>query len=352
MSDNGYYVVSGGAIIMRIYLVRRLLLIIPTFIGITLMVFVITRFVPGGPIERMIAQAQQASAARGMQRMNEMPLSESQLDQLKKYYGFDKPVIVGYFQWLGNVLTLNLGDSTRYYEPVWGIIKSKLPISLFYGLMAMIITYSVCIPLGILKAIKHRAFIDNITSVIVFIGYAIPNYVVAIILLLVFSSWLDIFPLGGFTGDNFHELGFFGKIKDVLYHAVLPLAAYMAGSFALMTFMMKNALLDNMASDFVRTAIAKGESYRGAILNHALRNSLIPLATHFGNNISLILTGSYLVEKIFNIDGIGLLGLESVTERDYPVVMGILVISSLLFMIGNILSDICVAVVDPRVKYE
>ena len=337
---------------MKVYLIRRFLLIIPTFIGITLMVFAITRFVPGGPIERMIAQAQQASAAKGMQRMNEMPLSAGQLEQLKKYYGFDKPVVISYIQWLGKVLTLDLGDSTRYYEPVWGIIKSKLPVSLFYGIMAMIITYSVCIPLGIIKALRHRASIDNITSVIVFTGYAIPNYVVAIILLMVFSSWLDVFPLGGFTGDNFNELGFFGKIWDVLYHSVLPLVSYMAGSFAVMTFMMKNALLDYMAADFIRTAIAKGENYRGAILNHALRNSLIPLATHFGNNISLILTGSYLVEKIFNIDGIGLLGLESVTERDYPVVMGILVISSLLFMIGNILSDICVAVVDPRVKYE
>lgn len=337
---------------MKVYLIRRFLLIIPTFIGITLMVFVITRFVPGGPIERMIAQAQQASAARGMQRMSEMPLSSEQLAQLKKYYGFDKPVIVSYFQWLGNVVTLNLGDSTRYYEPVWGIIKSKLPVSLFYGIMAMIITYSVCIPLGVLKALKHRASIDNITSVIVFIGYAIPNYVVAIVLLMVFSSWLNVFPLGGFTGENFNELGFIAKIIDVFYHAVLPLVSYMAGSFAVMTFMMKNSLLDHMASDFIRTAIAKGENYRGAILNHALRNSLIPLATHFGNNISLILTGSYLVEKIFNIDGIGLLGLESLIEHDYPVVMGILVISSILFMVGNILSDICVALVDPRIKYE
>lgn len=337
---------------MKVYLIRRFLLIIPTFIGITLMVFVITRFVPGGPIERMIAQAQQASAARGMQRMSEMPLSSEQLAQLKKYYGFDKPVIVSYFQWLGNVVTLNLGDSTRYYEPVWGIIKSKLPVSLFYGIMAMIITYSVCIPLGVLKALKHRASIDNITSVIVFIGYAIPNYVVAIVLLMVFSSWLNVFPLGGFTGENFNELGFIAKILDVFYHAVLPLVSYMAGSFAVMTFMMKNSLLDHMASDFIRTAIAKGENYRGAILNHALRNSLIPLATHFGNNISLILTGSYLVEKIFNIDGIGLLGLESLIEHDYPVVMGILVISSILFMVGNILSDICVALVDPRIKYE
>lgn len=337
---------------MSAYIIRRLLLIIPTFIGITLMVFVITRFVPGGPIERMIAEAQQSSIGRGFNRMNASPLSESQLQELKKYYGFDKPVIVSYLNWLKNVAVFDLGNSTRYYEPVWVIIRSKLPVSLFYGIMAMIITYSVCIPLGILKAIKHRTTVDNVTSVIIFTGYAIPNYVVAVILLMVFSSWLDIFPLGGFTGDNFHVLTFWGKVIDLLYHAVLPLIAYMAGSFAVMTFMMKNSLLDNMASDFIRTAIAKGQSYRGAVMQHALRNSLIPLATHFGNNVSIILTGSYLVEKIFNIDGIGLLGLESVMERDYPVVMGILVISSLLFMIGNILSDICVAIVDPRVKFE
>jgi len=218
--------------------------------------------------------------------------------------------------------------------------------------MAMIITYSICIPLGVLKALRHKTNLDNITSVLVFIGYAIPNYVVAIILLMTFSSWLDIFPMGGFTGNNFHELNFTGKIIDILYHSVLPLIAYMAGSFAVMTFMMKNSLLDYLASDFMRTAIAKGSSYKQAVLKHAFRNSLIPLATHFGNNISIILTGSYLIEKIFNIDGIGLLGLESVVERDYPTVLGILVISSLLFMIGNILSDICVALVDPRVKFE
>jgi microcin C transport system permease protein len=337
---------------MSTYIIRRLLLIIPTFIGITLMVFTITRFVPGGPIERMIAEAQQASIGKGYSRINESPLSESQLLELKRYYGFDKPVIVSYISWFASVAVFDLGQSTRYYEPVWDIIKSKLPVSLFYGIMAMILTYSVCIPLGILKAIKHRTSVDNITSIIVFIGYAIPNYVLAIILLMVFSSWLDIFPLGGFIGNDFHALSLWGKIGDIFYHAILPLIAYMAGSFAVMTFMMKNALLDNMASDFIRTAIAKGQSYRGAIFHHGLRNSLIPLATHFGNNISLILMGSYLVEKIFNIDGMGLLGLESVIERDYPVVMGILVISSLLFMLGNILSDICVAIVDPRVKFE
>jgi microcin C transport system permease protein len=338
---------------MKSYFTRRILLIIPTFLGISLMVFTITRFVPGGPIERMLAQAQQAAASMpGGGRISQAPLSEDQLNELKKYYGFDKPVIVSYFLWLGKVLQFDLGNSTRYYEPVWDIIKSKLPVSLFYGMLAMILTYSICIPLGVLKAIKHRTTIDNTTSIVVFIGYAIPNYVVAIILLITFSSWLDIFPLGGFTSDNFSSLSLFGKIWDLIYHAALPLISYMAGGFAVMTFMMKNSLMDHLASDFVRTAIAKGLPFKKAVFKHAFRNSLIPLATNFGNNISMILMGSYLVEKIFNIDGMGLLGLESVIERDYPVVMGILVISSLLFMIGNILSDVCVAVVDPRVQFK
>ena len=340
---------------MPAYFIRRLLLVIPTFIGITIMVFAITRLVPGGPVERMIAEYQMRSMERGggiSSAGRNQPLSEEQIEELKKYYGFDKPVLVSYFQWLKKVIRFDLGTSTRYYEPVWDIIKSKLPVSLFYGIMAMILTYSVCIPLGILKAIKHKTTIDNTTSIIVFIGYAIPNYIIALILLITFSSWLDIFPLGGFTSDNFSDLSLLGKAGDLIYHAVLPLISYMAGSFAVMTFMMKNTLMDHMASDFVRTAIAKGIPFKRAIFKHATRNSLIPLATSFGNNISLILTGSYLIEKIFNIDGMGLLGLESIVQRDYPVVLGTLVISSLLFLIGNILSDICVALVDPRVKFE
>lgn len=342
---------------MTAYFTRRLLLVIPTFIGITIMVFIITRLVPGGPVERMIAEYQMRSmeggggSGRSSAGQNQ-PLSEEQIEELKEYYGFDKPVLISYFLWLKKVIRFDLGTSTRYYEPVWDIIKSKLPVSLFYGIMAMILTYSVCIPLGILKAIKHKTSIDNATSIIVFIGYAIPNYTIALILLITFSSWLDLFPLGGFSSYNFSELSFLGKSWDILYHAILPLIAYMAGSFAVMTFMMKNTLMDNMASDFIRTAIAKGIPFKRAIFTHATRNSLIPLATSFGNNISLILTGSYLIEKIFNIDGMGLLGLESIVERDYPVVLGTLVISSLLFLIGNILSDICVAIVDPRVKFE
>ncbi|MBW1893903.1 MAG: ABC transporter permease subunit [Deltaproteobacteria bacterium] len=342
---------------MTAYFIRRILLIIPTFIGITVLVFIITRFVPGGPVERMIAQARMmrvtGTDTAGMSSKNQtQPLSDEQIEELKKYYGFDKPVLVSYFLWLGKVLRGNLGVSTRYYDPVWDMIRERIPISLYFGIISLIMVYGVCIPLGIAKAIKHKSVFDNLTSVIVFIGYAIPGWVVGVMMLIFFASYLDIFPLGGLVSEGFEDFSIFRKIIDITWHTILPLTAYVAGSFTVMTFLMKNTLMDNLAADYVRTAIAKGLSFKKAVFRHALRNSLIPMATHFGNNISIILMGSFLIEKVFNINGMGLLGYESVVERDYPVVMGILVISSLLFMIGNILSDICVAIVDPRVHFE
>lgn len=342
---------------MTAYFIRRLLLIIPTFIGITIMVFIITRFVPGGPIERIIAQAQQMPSIQGAgpratTAEQTQPLSEEQIEELKKYYGFDKPVLVSYFLWLGKVLTGDLGTSTRYYDPVWGMIKERIPISLYFGILSLILVYGICIPLGILKAIKHKSSFDNSTSVIVFTGYAIPGWVVGVFMLVFFASHWEIFPLGGLVSDDFEDFTLIGKILDLIWHTILPLIAYVIGSFTVMTLLMKNTLMDNLASDYVRTAISKGLPFRQAVFKHALRNSLIPIATSFGNNISIILSGSFLIETVFNINGMGLLGYESVVERDYPVVMGILVISSLLFMIGNILSDICVAIVDPRVKFE
>lgn len=343
---------------MTTYILRRLLLILPTFLGITVMVFVITRFVPGGPIERMIAQAQQMQSMDGKgvlktsPREQNQPLSEEQIGELKKYYGFDKPVLTSYFLWLKKVLTGDLGVSTRYYDPVWSMIKERIPVSLYFGIITMILVYGVCIPLGIAKAVKHKSYFDNATSVVVFTGYAVPGWVVGVLLLIFFSSYLDIFPLGGLVSENFEELSVFNKTLDILWHTILPLTAYVAGSFTVMTFLMKNTLMDNLSSDYVRTAIAKGLSFKKAVFRHALRNSLIPIATHFGNNISVILMGSFLIEKVFNINGMGLLGYEAIIERDYPVVLGILVISSLLLLIGNILSDICVAIVDPRVRFE
>lgn len=344
---------------MTAYFIRRLLLVIPTFIGITIMVFTITRFVPGGPIERIIADVQAKQAGQdssGSTRVgtagNTQPLSQEQIQKLKEYYGFDKPVLVSYAIWFSKVLKGDLGRSTRYHDPVWGMIREKIPISLYFGILTLILTYGVCIPLGVAKAIKHKTGFDNITSIVIFIGYAIPGWVAGVLMLVLFSSHYDIFPLGGMVSDFFDEMTLIEKIMDIAWHTVLPLFAYMVGSFTVMTLLMKNTLMDNLSSDYVRTAIAKGLPFKKAVLNHAMRNSLIPIATSFGNIISIIIGGSFLVEKVFNINGMGLLGYESVLDRDYPVVMGILVISSLLFLIGNILSDLCVAIVDPRVRFK
>ena len=338
---------------MRDYFIRRSLLIIPTLLGITMLVFMVTRFVPGGPLERAIMEAQQASLSSGVQRAagQGMALSEDQLEQLRVYYGFDKPWYESYVLWVGKIFRGDLGTSYRYNEPVWDVIKQRFPISLFYGLISLFITYLVCIPLGVVKAIGHRSTMDNLTSIIVFAGYAVPGYVLGALLLLFFSVENDWFPMGGFTSLYFDEMSPGEKVLDVLHHATLPLICYLVGSFAVTTMLMKNNLMDNLAADYVRTAVAKGVPFNRAVTGHALRNSLIPIATTFGQNITLLVGGSFLIETIFDIDGFGLLGLTSIFDRDYPVVMGIVFIASLLLLIGNILSDMLVAMVDPRVRF-
>ena len=342
---------------MTAYFIRRLLLVIPTFIGITIMVFTITRFVPGGPIERIISDTRAMQTGQGGSSTSSgpsggQPLSEEQIQKLKEYYGFDKPLLTSYFFWLSKVLQGDLGKSTRYYDPVWDMIKERIPISLYFGILSLIMIYGVCIPLGLAKAVRHKTGFDNITSIIIFMGYAIPGWVAGVLMLVLFSSNYDVFPLGGLVSEFFEEMSLFEKARDITWHTILPLFSYVIGSFTVMTLLMKNTLMDNLSSDYVRTAIAKGLPFKKAVLNHAMQNSLIPIATSFGNNISIILMGSFLIEKVFNINGMGLLGYESILDRDYPVVMGILVISSLLFMVGNILSDLCVAFVDPRVRFK
>lgn len=341
---------------MTAYFIRRLLLVIPTFLGITVMVFTITRFVPGGPIERIIAETRAMSMGEGGPSRagagQGQPLSREQIKKLEAYYGFDKPVLESYGIWLARVLRGDLGRSTRYHDPVWEMIRERIPISLYFGILTLILTYGVCIPLGMAKAVRHNTGFDNISSAVIFTGYAIPGWVAGILMLVLFASHYDAFPLGGLASDFFEEMGLLEKAVDVAWHTVLPLTAYMLGSFTVTTLLMKNTLMDNLAADYVRTAMAKGLPFKQAVFRHALRNSLIPIATSFGNTISVIVMGSFLVEKVFNIDGMGLLGYEAIVDRDYPVVMGILVISSMLFLIGNILSDACVAIVDPRVRFK
>ncbi len=339
---------------MLAYFLRRLLLVVPTFLGITLLVFTMTRFVPGGPVERLLMQAQlaQGETAHAGNSRGGQALSEEQLDELRALYGLDKPMLVAYGDWLSQLVRLELGDSTRYYEPVWDLVRERMPISLFYGLSSFLLSYLVSLPLGILKALRHNSRFDSLSSMLIYAGYALPAYVVGIFLITLFAFKLEWLPMGGFVSDDFELLEGFGpQALDVLKHAVLPLIAYSIGDFAILTMMMKNSLMDNLAADYVRTAVAKGLPFHRAVLDHALRNSLIPIASHFGNIIGLFFAGSFLIEVIFNIDGMGLLGYEALVERDYPVVMGILAMTSLLMLVGNILSDICVALVDPRVRF-
>jgi len=341
---------------MRDYFIRRFLLIPPTLLGITLIVFLITRVVPGGPLERAIMEMQQVDMGGGRgaggPAGGNMAISDAQLEELKAYYGFDKPALVSYGLWLGKVVRGDLGQSYRYNEPVWDIIKSRFPVSLYYGLTTLVITYAISIPLGILKAIRHRSLVDNATSIFIFMGYAVPGYVLGALLLLFFAARLEWFPMGGFTSYDFSDLSLGGKIWDLIRHSTLPLICYLVGSFAVTTLLMKNHLMDNLAADYIRTAIAKGVSFRQAVLKHALRNSLIPIATTFGQNVTLLVTGSFLIETIFDINGFGLLGLSSIFDRDYPVVMGIIFIASLLLLLGNIISDALVALIDPRIRFK
>lgn len=342
---------------MRAYFIRRLLLIIPTFLGITLVSFIIMHIVPGGPIEQAIRQIRmggtfgEGGTSGGFVSSE---LTADAIEQMRENYGFDKPVFARYGLWLWNILRLDLGTSYVYGDPVWDVIKSRLPVSLYFGLIGFSLSYLVCIPLGVMKAVKHKSAFDTITSVLVFVGYATPGFALGIVLLVLFGggSFWNLFPLGGFVSDSFSELSLFGKIWDVLHHTVLPVICYMISSFATLTILMKNSLLEQLTQDYVLTAFAKGLPGRIVVYKHALRNSLIPLATGFGHFLSVILAGSFLIEKVFNIDGMGLLGYTAIVDRDYPVVLGILVISSLLSLLGNILSDVCYILIDPRIDFR
>ena len=339
------------------YFIRRLLLIIPTFIGITMVAFLVMHFVPGGPIERQIMAYRMSMAQEGGGGGlgtfgTEIP--PEALEEMKKFYGFDKPVHIRYLTWLNNIVHLDLGTSYTYQDPVWDVIKSRFPVSIFLGLTGFFLSYLVCIPLGVFKAIRHGSRFDWISSALVFIGYAIPGWALgtALLVFLGGGSFFSVFPLGGFRPQNWESLTLWGKITGQMYHMVLPVLCYMIGSFATQTILTKNSLMENLGQDYVRTAFAKGLDERRVIFVHALRNSLIPIVTGLGHVISLILAGSFLIERVFNIDGMGYLGYTAVLQRDYPVALGILVISSLLMLVGNILSDVVYAVVDPRIRFK
>ena len=343
------------------YFIRRFLLIIPTFLGITLITFIILQMVPGGPLEMELMKLRGMNQQGGDVRTSSgntgqtVTIPESALEEMKKFYGFDEPnYLVRYGKWLGNLAQFNLGRSYVYAEPVWDVIISRFPISIYFGLIGFILTYIVSVPLGVIKAVKNGSPFDFTSSVIVFAGYAMPGFAFGGLMLILFGggSFWDVFPLGGFHSPDWEYLSFFERVTDLLHHTALPVISYMLGSFATLTILTKNSVIENLSQDYVKTAFAKGLSEKRVIFQHALRNSLIPIATGLGHAISLVLAGSFLIEKVFNIDGMGLLGYQSIIQRDYPVVMGILVISSLLLLIGNIISDMLYAVIDPRIRFK
>jgi microcin C transport system permease protein len=336
---------------MRAYFLRRLLLLIPTLIGVTLLVFLVTRFAPGGPLEQAIMRAQTAENGAG-RGSAQGALSDEQMAQLKAYFGYDKPPLVAYGHWLLRLVQGDLGDSFRYGEPVTQVIRDAMPVTLAYGVLSLLITYTVSVPLGILKAMRHRTLIDSVSSVLIFIGYAIPGYAIGALLVVYLSAHLGWFPMGGFVSENWSDLPTGQKALDFIRHAALPLTCYCLGGFAFVSLLTKNQLLDNLAADYVRTAVAKGASFRRAVFNHAFRNSLIPLVTDFGQQVAAIVIGSVLIETIFDLNGTGLLFYNAVVDRDPMVVMGVLMIDALLLLGCNVLTDAVIAFVDPRIRFK
>jgi microcin C transport system permease protein len=447
-----------------------------TLLGVTFIVFSITRFVPGGPVEQMMQQ--QAMAAMSGQKaagqQGNTNLSETDMEKLEEQFGLQEPLFVAYMQWLGvlpskiditkeefrlvdkpgheqpdatysgssrihtrvllpetgeevvvirespdsdkvveaffagnpkrkavnegwqiviespnhraerwakrmretnpeviaekaqgyawrvqmyhrsfsGLLQGTLGNSFKYNEPVWDMMKERIPISLYFGILSAILTYSICIPLGIFKAIHHKSWADNVSSVLIFLGYSVPGFALGAVLLTYLGARMEWFPLCGLTSPDFNDLGLWDQFKDLAHHTVLPLLCYIIGSFAVTTMMMKNNLMDNLSADYIRTAMAKGVSFKSAVYKHAFRNSFIPIATTLGGLVSVIVAGSMLVERVFDIQGFGMLSYQALMDKDYSLIMGTLLLTSFLMVLGNLLSDIIVAFVDPRVKFE
>lgn len=463
---------------MKVYFLRRLLLVPLTVLGVTFIVFGITRVMPGSPLERELQAAAAGTSeggGGGGSGGKSGALSEEQIEAFEREYLYDKNVVVAYLTWLGlyprerlysdeefkptqadgqvseekiggsivedpekqvlislagtgrpvlvqrkdgaiewaryvdqskprsewqditedgwkfryetaeerferhveregedtkrtvenylpravvfksrisGLLQGDMGRSSAFGEPVSGLIISRMPVALYFGILTAILTYGVCLPLGILKAIKHRTPIDNLSSVLIFFGYSIPGFALGALLLVYLGAYKPIFPMVGLVSENFDAMTMPEKVKDLAWHTVLPLISYVIGSFAWMTMMMKNNLMDNLAADYVRTAVAKGVSFNKAVFRHAFRNSFIPIATSLGQLITIIVTGSLLIETVFDIQGFGLLQFRAITAPDQMLIMGTLTVASFLMVMGNILSDIIVALIDPRVKFQ
>jgi microcin C transport system permease protein len=334
---------------MQRYLIKRLLLIIPTLIGVSIACFLLTRILPGGPIEQAIINMTSSGEKTGSKI-----IETKEVERLKTIYGFDKPIVEQYFVWMGKIVQGDFGESFRTFRPVLSEIFARLPISITFGLTGFLLSYLICIPLGIKKALKHRSIFDTSSSIIVYVGYAIPGFALGVLLLVYLGggTFLSLFPLSGVVSDNFEYLPWYLQILDFAHHMVLPVLCYSVGGFAILTTLMKNSLMEELNKDYIRTALAKGLAYKKVVWQHALRNAFIPILTGLGSLFTLFFAGSILIERVFSIPGMGLLSYEAMLQRDYPVVLGIIIIETLFNLLGRLISDFSLAVADPRINFE
>ncbi|MCL1856914.1 MAG: ABC transporter permease subunit [Kiritimatiellaeota bacterium] len=342
------------------YVAKRLALIVPTFVGITLACFALVQVLPGGPVEerlRAMRSMEAGEGGAGAAAQAPSAVTESYRQELRRHFGFDRPIGERYWKWLW---TDRLGLSMPSYKypnkTAWQLIRGRMPVSLWFGITGFVLSYLVCVPLGIAKTLRHGGRFDLASSVIVLVGYALPAFVVGMVLRMLLCGtsepFWDILPLGGFQADNFAELTFGGKALDRVRHLALPIACYVMGNFAVLTLMMKNSLLDQISADYLRTVLSKGATTRYALWRHALRNALIPIATGFGGIMTVMFAGSVLIERVFEIPGMGILSLESLDGRDYAVFLGMLSITALLGLVGRIVSDISYLIIDPRIRMK
>lgn len=430
---------------MRSYIIRRLLLIPLTLLGLSMLIFCLTRLVPGGPVEQLLQQ-QAIAALSGDQVSDAAPaqLSDDDRERLNELFNLQEPTWRAYLQWLGvlprqtnickaefnaagraslalsdeqhpqavivelqrqgtqmqqlgdfpleqsgwcldlqspelraelagkpeeeaahyawrarayqsrfdGLLQASLGLSFKYNEPVSSMIAERLPVSLYLGFLAALITYGISLPLGVMKALGHKGLIDYVSSLLIFVAYAVPGFALGAILLVYLGARLEWFPLYGMMSPDFESMSWSEQIKDVAMHTVLPLCCYVISSFAMATMMMKNNLMDQLSADYMRTAVGKGLSFHQAVWRHALRNALIPIASSIGAVIGSIVCGSLLIERVFDIQGFGLLGYQALLDKDYTLIMGTMLCSAMLVMLGNLLADMVVLWLDRRIRFD